>query len=54
MERKVEGAHTVFLRQITGKPSRRTADGTWETPGAEVVQEVEGMQSVMTYIGRQQ
>ena len=34
MERKVEGAHTDFLRQITGKQVRRLGDGTWETPRA--------------------
>ena len=38
MERKVEGTHTCFLRQIMGTRAQRLADGTWETPWAEVVQ----------------
>ena len=28
MEKKVEGSHTGFLRQITGKQARRIGDGT--------------------------
>ena len=52
MERKVDVTHTCFLQNITGTLAQRIADGTWETPGAEVVQEAVGMQSVMTYIGR--
>ena len=54
MERKVEGTHTGFLRQITDKQTRRFGDGTWETPRAEGVQEEAVMQSAMTYIGRRQ
>ena len=37
MEKKVEGAHTYFLRQITRKQARRIVDRTWETPKAGVV-----------------
>ena len=54
MERKVEGAHTGFLRQIMGKRVRRIVSSTWKTPRSEVVQEAAVMQLVMTYIGRQQ
>ena len=52
MEKKVEGAHTGFLRHITGKRARRVVDGTWEKPSEEVVQEVVGTHSAMNYIGR--
>ena len=52
MEKKVEGAHTGFLRQITGKRAWQIGDGTWETPRAEVVREAAGTQLVVIYIGR--
>ena len=42
MERKEEGTHTGFLRQITGKRARRKAYGKWVTPRAEVVREETG------------
>ena len=51
MERKVEGTHMGFLRQITGKRARSISDRTWEKPGLEVVQEAAVTQSDMTYIG---
>ena len=54
MEKKVEGAQTGFLRQITGKQVWRIVDGAWETPRAEVVREAAVMQSVMTCIGIRQ
>ena len=54
MEKKVEGAHTGFLKDITGKRARRIKGGAWETPGSEVVREAAGTQSAMTYIGRRQ
>ena len=44
MERKVEGTHTRFLRNITGKRALQLGDGTWETPGTEGEWEAEGMQ----------
>ena len=50
----MEGIHTGFLWKITGKREWRLEDGTWETPGAEVVPEAAGMQLAMTYIGRRQ
>ena len=50
----MEGMHTGFLRQITGKRGRCLGDGKWETPGAEGVREAVGMQFEMTYIGRRQ
>ena len=34
--------------------ARWLPDGTWETPGAESVQEAAGTQSSMAYIGRKQ
>ena len=54
MEKNVEGAHTGFLRQITGNRARRIVDGMWETPGLEVVREAAVTQSEMSYIGRLQ
>ena len=54
MEKKVERAHTDFLRQITGNQARRIVDGTWKTPEAGVVQEAAGKNSAMAYIGRRQ
>ena len=54
MDRKVEGTHTGFLKNIMRKRARRIADETWEMPGVEVVRETVGTQSTMTYIGRQQ
>ena len=45
MEIMVEGAHTVFLRQIKGKQARLKADGMWVTNNVEVVQEAAGTQS---------
>ena len=53
MDKKVEGAHTGFLVQITGKQVW-IVDGAWEMHGAEVVQKASGTQSAMTYIGRRQ
>ena len=50
----VESNHVGFLRQITGEWVIRKSDGSWETPAAEEVLRVVGMQSVVTYIGRRQ
>ena len=52
MENKVEGAHTDFLREITGKKARRISDRTQEMPRAGVVKEEEVKKLSMTYIGR--
>ena len=54
MQKKVEGSHTSFLRHITGKRAWRIVDEMWETHWAELVQELAGTQSEMTYIGRRQ
>ena len=54
MYKKVEGAHTGFLIQFTGKRAQRIGDGTWETPGAEVVWKESVMKLAMTYICRRQ
>ena len=43
-EKKVEGIYTGFLWKITGKQAQRLGDRTWETPGAEGVQETAGTQ----------
>ena len=51
MEKKVEGSHTGFLRQIMGRQAGRILDGTRDTHGAVEVQEAAVTQSVMTYIG---
>ena len=37
MERKVDVTHTCFIQNITGTRAKRIADGTWETPGEEVL-----------------
>ena len=37
MERKVEGAHTGFMIQITEKQAQRKVDRTWDKPRAEEV-----------------
>ena len=54
MDSKVEGTHTGFLIQITGKRSWQLGYGTWETPVAEGVQEAVGKKLEMTYIGIRQ
>ena len=54
MERKVEGTHTFFLRQITEKRVRRLIDKTGDTPGTEAVRVGAVTQLKMTYIGRSQ
>ena len=54
MESKIEGSHTGFLRDIMDKRAREIADGTWETPGPEVVREAAGTQSSMTCKERRQ
>ena len=40
--------HNFFLRQITGNRARRKADGRWDTPMTEVVQEAAVNQLEMT------
>ena len=54
MANSIEGIHTEFLQIITGKRARRLGDGTWETPGAEGIQEAAGNQSARIYIERRQ
>ena len=48
MERLVEGTHTGFLRQITGKWERRKADKTWSTPEVKQVWEASEIESDTT------
>ena len=43
VERRVEGAHTGFLRHIMGEQSQQIAEMTWVMPRAEEVQEAAGM-----------
>ena len=50
----MEGAHTGFMRKTTGKRARQKVDRTWVNPGAELVLEATGNQSVMADIGRRQ
>ena len=45
---------TEFLQMITGKRAKKLGDGTWETPGAEGIQESAGTQSDRIYIERRQ
>ena len=54
MKRTMEGTHTGFLRQITGKRAQRKPCGMWVTLREKVVWEASGTQSKMTYIGRRQ
>ena len=54
MYQKVEGTHTGFLWQITGKRAQWLPYGTRETPGAEAVQEAAGNNLAMKYIGIRQ
>ena len=37
MYNTLEGAHTVFLREVTRKRARQILDGIWETPRSKVV-----------------
>ena len=50
MAKRVEGIHTEFLWMIMGKRARILGDGTWETPGAEGVQDAVVTQSDRIYI----
>ena len=52
MEKTVEGLHTSFLCQITGKSVWQNPDGTYVTPVAGDVWEAVGMQLAATYIGQ--
>ena len=54
MEKVSEGAHTRFLRQITGNRARWNPDGKWVTLEEGKVQEEAGMQLEATYTGRRQ
>ena len=54
MERKVEGTHTEFLQQITGKQEQRLGYRTWKTTRVERVREAAGTKLEMTYIGTRQ
>ena len=54
MEKPVEGAHTCFLRQITGNWARQNTGITWVTPAAGAMHEAAGTQLVATYIGLSQ
>ena len=51
MYSKVEGTHMGFLMQIMVKQAQQKADGRWEMPRAEVVQEAAETQLKMTHIG---
>ena len=44
MEKRIEGMHTEFLKIFRGKRAKRLGDGTWETPGAEGIQEADETQ----------
>ena len=46
--------HMEFLKMITGKRVKQLEDGTWETPGEEVIREAAGTQSDRIYIERRQ
>ena len=49
MEKTMEGAHTMFLRKITGKQARWIPGGTWVTLVVEEVLEAVGTQLEATY-----
>ena len=50
----VEGAHTSFLHQITGKPVRCSTYSKWVITATGEVQEAAGMYLAAAYIGRRQ
>ena len=52
MERIMEGKHTVFMIQITGKWVRHKADGMWYKTRAEEVREGASTQSEKNSIGQ--
>ena len=54
MAKRIEGTHTEFLINITGKRAKQLVDGTGEIPGAEGIQEAAGTQSARIYIERRQ
>ena len=54
MEKKIEGTHTDFLKIIKGRRAKQLGDGTWETPGAEGIQEAAGTHSSRIYMEQQQ
>ena len=54
MKKTVEGTHTGFLRQITGKREWWRVDSTWFTQVADEVWEEAGTWSETNYIGRRQ
>ena len=54
LKNRIEGTHTEFLQEITGKRAKQLEDGTWEMPGAEGIREAAGTWSERTYIERRQ
>ena len=50
--KRIEGIHTDLLQMITGKRVNQLGDGTWETPGEEVIQEAAGTHSARMYVER--
>ena len=54
MANRIERTHTELLQMITGKRAKQLVDGTWETPGAEVIREAAGTQLDRIYIERRQ
>ena len=51
IETKVEGTHTSFLCQITGRWAQWNPDGNWVTLAAGEIPEAVWMKSAATYIG---
>ena len=54
MYKTVQGVHTGFFRQITGKWECHITGRMWVTPAVGGVREEMGTQLVATYIGRRQ
>ena len=50
MANRIEGTHTELLQIMTWKRTEQLGYGTWETPGAEVIQEAAGTQLARIYI----
>ena len=54
VENILEGAHTGFLKQVTGNNARRQWDGSWRREGADSMLQAAGIQLFRMYIDRRQ
>ena len=49
-----EGAHVIFLRQVTCKQATQRRHGSWRQVTAEAVLQGAGTQTIRTYVDRRQ